>query len=124
MFFIYIGITVLAVWGYLLIVRPIISQKYPELFAKLDEVEKYVIDRSRTLLVSRGYVLGGALLFIHDQLASAGFDWTPIVDQFATTVPPSYRALVISLFMIITGAVFEWLRRKTTQPLANKEPTP
>ena len=115
------GLIVVALVAYMTFVRPILAQKYPDLFTKLDEIEKLLIQRSRTLLASRLYWIGGLVLAFHDGLAGVGVDWTPIVDQVSQMIPTQYRSLAAAMVMVGTGLLFEWLRHKTTQSLTNKE---
>lgn len=117
----FIGVIVVAIIAYMWFLRPILAQKHPELFAKIDAIEAILIDRSRTILASRLYWVGGAVLAIHDGLAATSVDWTPIASQLAALVPDKYSGLILPIGMVLTGLLFEWLRKKTSQPLANKE---
>lgn len=116
-----IGVIVLAIIAYMTFIRPTLAQKHPDLFTKIDAVEGILINRSRAILASRLYWVGGLVLAFHDGLAGTGFDWTPFVDQVSQLIPTQYRSLAVAIVMVGTGILFEWLRRKTTQPLANKE---
>lgn len=118
---IFFGLIVIAIVAYMWFLRPTLAQKHPELFSKIDEIEAILIDRSRTILASRLYWVGGALLAFHDGLGTIGFDWQPYVNQIAALIPEQWRGLAIAVAMVGTGLLFEWLRKKTTQPLANKE---
>ena len=68
----------------------------------------------RTILVARIYTLVGALIAAYDFSADyvhsiGGFDLTPII-------PERYR-LYIPGALMLTGMVFEGLRRATTTPV-------
>lgn len=110
------GIGILVVWAYILFVREWLVARWPAQFAKWHAVEDALWSSSRTILIARGYWLLGLLVGLHDLLAAEGFDWTPIVTQVGDFIPPGYRAPALSLFLILTGAIFEWLRHVTAAP--------
>ncbi len=81
----------------------------------------YVLwDKSRSILASRLYWLGGAILAIHEVLANSGVDLTPVTDQLTAFIPERWRGLAMAVWLVSTGLLFEWLRHITTQPLSEK----
>lgn len=119
MFLIVIGILVFLIWGYVLFVRPYLVAKYPE-FGKFAAWEDTLYSKSRTILVAKGYWLGGILVGLHEVAAQAGLDVTPITDELGKFVPEQYRGLAIAVVLFATGIAFRWLRQVTTSSLDDK----
>jgi hypothetical protein len=115
---IWIGIAIALVWAYILWGRAYII-KYSATAAAFISTVDGLYARSRTILVARGYWIVGLVIGIHDSLAEAGFDWTPLTTQISdalTIIPVNMRPWALSSFFIITGIVFEWLRKTTLAP--------
>lgn len=114
----FIGIGIAVVWAYILWGRAFILAHYPSAAGVITWIDA-LYGRSRTVLVAIGYWLAGVLLVIHDFLAEAGLDWTPITTQISNAVgfiPADLRPFALSLFLILTGAAFHWLRSTTPAP--------
>jgi hypothetical protein len=123
MFLIVIGIIIFVVWFYVLFLREWLVAVWPERFTKWHDIETYLWLNSRQILVSRVYWFGGAIVGLHEWAAAAGFDFTPIVQQITDLIPENYQKFVplfISLGLIVTGWVFEKLRKSTTEPIEIK----
>jgi hypothetical protein len=114
--FILAGIGILVAWIYIAFLREWLVARWPATFSEWHALEDTLWASSRTILVARGYWLLGIILGLHDLLANEGFDWTPMLNQLGELIPPGYRAPALSLFLILTGAAFEWLRRTTAAP--------
>ncbi len=76
--------------------------------------------RSRTIFVARLYVLVGVLVTAEPWVA--GQDWTPLMTRIYGNVPPDLRPLAIGATVAATGAVFEYMRRITRNPLPTEPP--
>jgi hypothetical protein len=122
MFLVILGTIIILVWAYCLFIREWLVATWPERFTWWHDLEDKLWYNSRTILVSRLYWVGGVVVLLHDALASYGFDWTPIMTQFTNHVPEQYRALLLGVFFIVTGSVFEWLRKITFMPLDTTPP--
>jgi len=117
--FILAGITIVVVWVYILWLREWLVARWPATFSKWHAIEDWLWASSRTILIARGYWVLGVITAIHDYLATQGFDWTPFTTQIMnalTFVPADLRAPMFGLFLIATGAAFEWLRHVTSAP--------
>jgi hypothetical protein len=84
-------------------------------YAWIEPIESWAWDKSRTLLVSRLYLVAGVLLAVHDGLLPilGAVDITPFI-------PEQYQKFY-PMALALTGVLFEWLRRVTKEPLADKE---
>ena len=87
------------------------------LWAKIDAVEAALWQRSRTILWARLYTVAGAVLAVYDVAAPAlasliGLPWE-------TLLPERYRSLApfISGGLVVTGQLFERLRKMTEAPV-------
>ncbi len=90
-----------------------------------EKVEDVLWDKSRSILASRLYWVGGAFVAIHDFLATQGFDWTPLTTEIMNLIPEryaQYRPLALGIFLMLTGILFEWLRKVTTGPVGTSLP--
>jgi hypothetical protein len=114
------GLVIFALWLYVLFIRPLLLKKYPS-FGEFAKWEARLYDRSRTILIARGYWIGGILVAAQQFAAAAGLDVTPIVNELAKAIPEGYRGLAIAAFLFITGIVFEWLRKVTRKPVGEEE---
>jgi hypothetical protein len=115
------ALVVFLAWAYIFFGRPLLMNRFPTLWSYIDPAERWLVDRSRTLIVARLYWIGGIVIAIHDTLASYGMDWTPLVNEVTNLIPEQYRPLLLAGFLALTGVAFEWLRRVTTDSLAAKE---
>lgn len=116
------GVGILVAWAYILFVREWLVARWPATFSKWHAIEDTLWASSRTILIARGYWLLGLIVAIHDILATNGFDWTPITTQVGNYLPAEWRAPALSVFLILTGAIFEWLRRVTPAPGSMQAP--
>lgn len=119
-------VVIILVWIYIMFIRQWLAHKSPwaRHFQWIHAVEDKLWERSRSILVSRLYWLGGIIIAIHEAFAAAGFDLTPVLVQLQGYVPENLRPMVVPLlipaFLVLTGAAMEWLRRRTTTSLAEK----
>jgi hypothetical protein len=123
MFLIVVGVVIFLVWFYVLFLREWLLAIWPERLTRWHEIENALWLNSRQIIVSRLYWVGGAVVGIHEWAAAAGFDFTPITQQITDLIPETYQKFVpvaVSLLLIITGWVFERLRKSTTEPLEAK----
>jgi hypothetical protein len=118
MFLMVLGIVIILAWIYVLFLRPYLVAKYPA-FGKFSAIEQTLFDKSRTILASRLYSIGGALVALQAMAASAGLDVTPIVQELAKWIPEGYRSLAVGIFLFLTGLAFEWLRKVTDGPVGS-----
>jgi hypothetical protein len=121
MIFIIAGIIIFVIWAYVLFLRPQLVKWYPEFFASINQIEYRLWNNSRTIISARLYWVGGVLVAVHDFIAQQSADMTPFLSEAGNLIPEKYRPLALSGFLIVTGALFEWLRRVTTQPLEDKK---
>ncbi len=121
MFLIFLAAVIVVVWAYVLWIREWLVHKWPEEFSWWHSIEDWLWAKSRTILVARGYWIGGILIYIHDQLASYGFNVTPILDEISKFIPATYRPLALAVFLALTGLAFEWLRRNTDSAVGEKK---
>jgi hypothetical protein len=115
------AIVIFVAWVYVVFVRPRLAANYPATFEKIDAIELKLWSASRTILFARLYWVGGLVIGAHDLIAQAGADWTPLVNEAAAFIPERYRPLALAAFLFGTGVLYEWLRRITTTPVAEKE---
>lgn len=108
---------IVVVWVF--VVRPLIRDlpAFDAAFDRIEAFERLLWSRSRTVLVARLYWVPGLI----DLVTSWAFDWTPLVARAFEGVPDDLRGLVISAALAVTGALFEWLRRVTSEPVTAKE---
>lgn len=113
-----IAVIVLA-WVYILFVREALVALWPGGRVQWwhEEIEDKLWANSRQILTSRLYWVGGIVVAAHEALAAGGYDYTPLLQQIQSLVPEPYRPMIVPAFLILTGAAFEWLRRKTRGPL-------
>ena len=116
------GIIIFVLWAYVLFIRPQLRDWFPEFFDRVNMIEWWLWDNSRTIISARLYWVGGILIAIHDFVAEQGADMTPFLNEAANLIPERYRPLALAGALVFTGALFEWLRRITTQPLEEKAP--
>ena len=116
-FLILLGVLIVVGWGYIFFLRPVLKKRYPATWEIIDRVEATLWDRSRTMLSARLYWLSGALVSIHELGAAAGLDWTPFTDAVGGLVPEQWRGLLVGGILIVTGLLFAWLRKVTTEAL-------
>ncbi len=116
MLLIVFGTVIIAMWAYILFIRPRLIEKYPA-FGKFAKFEQVLFDKSRTVLAARLYSIGGVVVGIQALAASAGLDVTPIINELAKLIPEGYRSLAVGIFLLLTGIAFEWLRKATTKPV-------
>lgn len=124
MFLILCGATIIAAWAYILFIREWLVANWPDRFGWWHQLEDTLWAKSRTLLIARLYTIGGIVVAIHDALASAGLDWTPLTTQITNAIgfiPENLRALALGLFLMLTGIAFEKLRQWTTGPIGGTE---
>jgi hypothetical protein len=119
MFLIFMSIAIVVVWGFVLFLRPYLITKYPA-YGKYAETETALFNKSRTILISRLYWIGGLLIGIQSLAASAGLNITPFIDELSKAIPEGYRPLAIAAFLFVTGVCFEWLRKNTTSPIEDQ----
>ena len=122
MFLIIIGVVTFIVWVYILFVREWLDKHFQGTWYAWwhENVEDVLWAKSRTILASRLYWVGGIIIAVHDIAANAGVDWTPFVNQLSIWIPEQYRGLALSGCFIFTGIAFELLRRVTTQAIQEK----
>jgi len=121
MFLTVLSILFLAIWVYILFIRPKLIEWYP-LFSKFTQWEQTLFDQSRTILQARFYWMGGILVALHELAAQAGIDWTtPITDELSNHIPERWRGIAIGLFMMVVGLGFAWLRKTTAGAPTNEE---
>jgi len=115
------ALIVFLAWAYIFFGRPLLRERFPKIWAYIDPIEDWLVANSRTLIIARRYWIGGAVIAIHDTLASYGMDWTPLVNEVTNLIPADYRPLALAGFLAATGVAFEWLRRVTRESLAEKK---
>lgn len=103
--------------------RVVRSQPQAILETTTAAVEESFWHKSRTILISRLYWVGGIIVALHDALAASGLDWTPLITQATWFIPEPLRPYTLSVIFIITGWMFEWLRKTTTTPLPTASTT-
>lgn len=118
MFLIILGVIIFIVWAYILFIRGWILTKWPDQVGPWLAIEDNLWAKSRTILGARLYWVGGVIVGLHDLAGAAGIDVTPITSQLSEFIPPAYRGLALSLGLAMTGVLFEYLRRRTTVPVA------
>jgi hypothetical protein len=118
MFLIILGVIIFVVWSYILFIRGWMLAKWPDRVGWLFTIDNELWAKSRTILGARLYWVGGAVVALHDLAGAAGIDVTPITTQLAAYIPEQYRGLALSVGVIATGVLFEYLRRRTTVPVA------
>jgi hypothetical protein len=104
---------ILAFWVYVGFIRNILALRWPKTWAWFDEIEGRLWRHSRTLLASRLYWVGGLIVAAHDLLAGAGMDWMPLTTEIANLIDPRWRPIALAAFLVLTGMLFEWLKRTT-----------
>ena len=116
-----LGIIIFLIWAYVLFLRPQLCRWFPVTFEKVNRAEAYLWDNSRTILFARLYWVVGIFMTLHDLIAAAGADWTPLVNEIVQFLPEKYRPLALAAFVFGSGILFEWLRRITTEPLEERK---
>lgn len=118
------GVFVLVIWAYVLFLRERMEVWFAgtryEWWHK--QVEDRLWERSRTILVARGYQLAGWVLGLQTFLAANGIDTTPFTDELTNLVPDQYRKflpLAFSLWLILTGMAMTKLRNMTDGPVGS-----
>lgn len=119
MFLGFLIVVIVLAWIYILFVREAIVTIWPG--GKLqwwhEQVEDKLWEQSRTLLAARLYWVGALIVGAHEALAAGGYDFTPLLKEISNYVPEQYRPIIVPAALLLTGAAFEWLRRKTKGPL-------
>lgn len=86
---------------------------------------KALFAHSRTVLAARLYTLAGTVVGAYDGFGAflGGQDFTPITTRLldAVHVPPDMRPLALAAFIGGTGELFVYLRKITTQSLADNK---
>jgi hypothetical protein len=119
MFLIVIGVVIFVVWAYVLFGRSWMLEKWPDQVGYWHTIEDNLWAKSRTILSARLYWVGGVIIALHDLAGAAGIDVTPITSQISNLIPEQYRGLAIALASIVTGLLFEYMRRTTTVAVAD-----
>jgi len=91
-------------------------------WSAVDRIEAAFWDRSRTILAARLMWIPAVLLAAHDFVASVAVDWTPITAQLLSYLPEAYRPLALPVALALAARLFEYLRKITKKPLAEKGP--
>lgn len=105
---------VLLAWLYILLIRELLVEVWPDKFARWHQIEDRLWSRSRTLLIARLYIVGSIIIAIHDAIAAQSVNWTPLITQITATIPEPYRPIALAIWLAVTGLAMEWLRRHTT----------
>lgn len=112
--------------GYWFFLRPILRQRadlkhFYDLADGFWAKVSLLLHGLKTILVARLVWVGGLSVAAHDMVAPllAGADWQPVIPVLLARLPDEWRGIVITLAFAALGAVFEWLRRVTTGPVAS-----
>ncbi len=91
------------------------------LYDRLEPVEAFLWDRSRTILLARLIWVPGTLLSLHDAILPAFglVNWTPISASLLLQlgVPEQFHAAAVLMFTTLLTQGFEALRKVTTGPV-------
>ncbi len=105
------------VLAYVFVIRPSVRDvsSFQPFFDWIEPWEARLWAKSRTVLIARLTMLAGFFLTAHDlvvpMVAAGGFD---------PFLPPEWLRFM-PLAIMVLGAINEWLRRVTIEPLSAKE---
>lgn len=99
------------IWLYIIVIRPQLRKRFPQVWGKLDEIELWLFRGSRTFIVSRLTIVFSVIIGVHDFLASIGFDYTPFLEQIKQHVDAKYWPLLIPLSLAAYGLMHEFIKR-------------
>lgn len=118
-----LAILIAAIVLYVFVVRPCIREMpwCDPFFDWIEPIEAALWAKSKTVLVARLAWVPSAILLLHDTVAASAFDATPILSRLFHSIPDDIRPLAITAAVGVYGAVVEWLRRRTVEPIDAKE---
>lgn len=110
------------VWAFVIRPRLMLMEQPRAVIVKLDDWLSALWLRSRTILIARLYVVLPALVALHDYIADkiTTLDLTPVTNRLLSDIPPDMRPLMVTGFLMLTGLIFELLRKVTDEPLSDK----
>lgn len=121
MFLIVLSIIIFIVWAYVLFIMDWMFARWPDQVGWWRKMEDTLWAQSKTILTARLYWIGGVIVFLHDLAAQAGIDVTPITNELSNFIPEKYRPLALAGFLMVTGIMFEYLRRITSTPVGESD---
>lgn len=112
---------------YVFVIRPRIGhvESLKTRFDSIGQWERFLWSKSRTVLAARLTAISGIIGAGLELFSGSGIDWRASAMAVVRFLPAQYQDLVVNLFvpvgLLLLGAIFEWLRRVTVEPLEDKE---